>query len=332
MSSTTIVGNDDFRFEADGNWAKRPEGVNWLDVVAVHFTSENNIYVFNRGDRELIYFDSEGNHVGDWGETNFVRPHGITISSEDEIFLTDDFGHTVTKYDLNGNILFILGERGTHSDTGTTNVDYRNIKYSAGPFNYPTNLVVAEDRSFYVSDGYGNARIHHFNADGVHLRSWGDPGDKPGQFAVPHDLRIASSGDIWVADRENDRLQIFSPEGDFIRQIEGLARPASLDFGPDGEVYVFELGYRAGMFPGNKPPCDDAPGGRLSVLTQDGEVLCQIGGGDATSGAGDFYAPHNVRIDRNGDLYLTEVVWAAGGCKGLSPEDSPALQKLVRVK
>lgn len=332
MSSVKIVGNDDFRFQADGNWAKRPEGVNWLDVVAVHFTSDNNVYVFNRGDRELIYFDSAGNHQGDWGATNFARPHGITISPEDEIFLTDDFGHTVTKYDLAGNVIFTLGTRGMHSETGATNVDYRTIQYSAGPFNFPTNLVIAKDRSFYVSDGYGNARIHHFNHDGEHLRSWGDPGSKPGQFAVPHDLRISNTGEIWVADRENDRIQIFSPEGDFIRLLDGFARPASLDFGPDGEVYVFELGYRAGMFPGNSPPYDNAPGGRLSVLKQDGEVLCQIGGDNATSEAGDFYAPHNVRVDTKGDLYLTEVVWAAGGCNGLAPDNSPALQKLTRIE
>ncbi|MBA63408.1 MAG: hypothetical protein CMJ76_13705 [Planctomycetaceae bacterium] len=332
MNLTKTVGNDDFRFEADGNWAKRPEGVNWLDVVAVNFTTDNTVYIFNRGDRELIYFDSDGNYQGDWGETNFARPHGITISKENAIFLTDDFGHTVTKYDLQGNVNFTLGTRGNHSDTGSTNVDYRNIKYSAGPFNFPTNLAIAEDKSFYVSDGYGNARIHHFNHEGEHIRSWGDPGNKPGQFAVPHDLRISVSGEIWVADRENDRIQIFSPEGEFIRLIDGLARPASLDFGPDGEVYVFELGYRAGMFPGNEPPYANAPGGRLTVLTQDGKILCQIGGDDATPDAGDFYAPHNVRIDARGDLYLAEVVWAAGGCKGLAPEGSAALQKLTRIK
>ncbi len=331
MSLTRKVGNNDFQFEAQADWARRPDGVNWLDVVAVHFTSQNNVYVFNRGDRELIYFDADGNYAGDWGETNFLRPHGITISEDDSVFLTDDFGHTVTKYDLDGNVLLTLGTRGSHSVTGAENVDYRNIKYSAGPFNYPTNLVIAADKSFYVSDGYGNARIHHFNADGDHIRSWGDPGSKPGQFAVPHDLRISASGEIWVADRENDRLQIFSPAGDFIRQIDSLARPASLDFGPDGEVYVFELGYRAGMFPGNVPPGENAPGGRLTVMTQQGEVLCQIGGEDATAGAGDFYAPHNVRVDANGDLYLTEVVWAAGGSKGLAPEGCPALQKFTRI-
>ena len=331
MNATKTIGNDDFRFEADGQWAKRPDGVDWLDVVAVHFTTNNNVYVFNRGDRELIFFDSDGNYVGDWGETDFVRPHGITISADDELFLTDDFGHTVTKYDLQGNVSMTLGKRGQQSDTGTTNVDYRNIKYSAGPFNFPTNLAIAEDKSLYISDGYGNARIHHFTPTGEHIRSWGDPGNRPGQFGVPHDLRIASTGEIWVADRENDRLQIFSPDGEFIRLIDGLARPASLDFGPDGEVYVFELGYRAGMFPGAEPPFVGAPGGRLSVLNQDGNVICQIGGEDATSGPGDFYAPHNIRVDFAGNLYLTEVVWAAGGCKGLAPEGSPALQKLTRI-
>jgi DNA-binding beta-propeller fold protein YncE len=325
------IGNSDFQFEANAAWARKPEGVNWLDVVAVHFTAENNVYVYNRGDREMIYFDSQGNYLGDWGDTNFARPHGLTISPTNEVFCTDDFAHTVTKYDLQGNELLTLGIRGQKADTGAIDVDYRNIKYSAGPFNYPTNLALTNDGGFYVSDGYGNARIHQFTSTGEHIRSWGDPGTKPSQFAVPHDLRIADNGELWVADRENDRIQIFSPEGEFIRLIDNLARPASLDFGPDGEVYVFELGYRAGMFPGNQAPYEGAPGGRLTVMNQQGDVLCQIAGGDATAEAGDFYAPHNVRVDANGDLYLTEVVWAAGGGRGLAPDGCPALQKLTRI-
>ncbi|MBT4694913.1 MAG: hypothetical protein HOB73_16375 [Planctomycetaceae bacterium] len=331
MNTTLTVGNCDFQFEANSKWARRPNGVNWQDVVAVHFTTKNDVYVFNRGDREMIYFDSHGNCLGDWGETDFARPHGLTISSTNEIFCTDDFAHTVTKYDLHGNTLLALGTRGFKSDTGATDVDYRNIKYSAGPFNYPTNLAIAADDSFYVSDGYGNARIHHFSSHGEHIRSWGDPGKRPSQFAVPHDLRIHENGDIWVADRENDRIQIFSGEGQFIRLLDGFARPASLDFGPDGEIYVFELGYRAGMFPGNKPPDGRETGGRLTVINDLGDVLCQIGGNEATAAAGDFYAPHNVRIDAHGDLYLTEVVWAAGGVRGLAPEGCPALQKLIRL-
>lgn len=330
MTNSKTVGNSDFQFDANSDWAQRPDGVNWLDVVAVHFSAENNVYVYNRGDREMIYFDSQGAYLGDWGDTDFARPHGLTISGQDEVFCTDDYAHTVTKYDLDGNVLLELGSRGEKSDTGAIDVDYRNIKYSAGPFNYPTNLALTSHGDFYVSDGYGNARIHHFNALGEHLRSWGDPGVKPGQFAVPHDIRIHANGEIWVADRENDRLQIFSPEGDFIRLLDGFARPASLDFGPDGEVYVFELGYRAGMFPGNQPPYAEAPGGRLTIIDHRGKTLCQIAGGDATAEAGDFYAPHNVRVDANGDLYLTEVVWAAGGGRGLAPKGCPALQKLTR--
>ena len=84
------------------------------------------------------------------------------------------------------------------------------------------------------------------------------------------------------------------------------------------------------MFPGNQPPYTEAPGGRLTIIDHRGKTLCQIAGGDATAEAGDFYAPHNVRVDANGDLYLTEVVWAAGGGRGLAPEGCPALQKLTR--
>jgi sugar lactone lactonase YvrE len=331
FTSPVIVGNNDFRFSASAQWAQLPAGVGWLDVVAVSFASNHNVYVNNRGDRELIYFDSDGNYLGDWGETDFVRPHGLTISKADEVYCTDDFAHTVTRYDLHGRVIQTLGTRGSSSQTGAVDVDYRKIKHSAGPFNFPTNLAIADNGDLYITDGYGNARVHQFSTSGELLNSWGNPGRGPGEFHVPHDIRICEQGMIWVADRENDRIQRFDPAGDYIDSITDLARPASLDFGSEGEIYIFELGYQAGMFPGEVPPSDSATGGRLTILDHQLNTVCRIGGGEKSGCAGDFYAPHNVRVDHQGNLYLAEVVWAAGGHEGRAPDGCSALQKLTRI-
>ena len=248
------VGTDDFRFIANAAWAQLPAGLNWLDVVAVSFSVNHDVYVNNRGDREMIYFDPQGHYLGDWGPTDFIRPHGLTISAADEVYCTDDFGHTVTRYDLQGRIELQMGQLGVPSQTGAMDVDYRNIRQSAGPFNFPTNLAIAPNGDLFITDGYGNARVHQFSATGDLLNSWGNPGTGPGEFQVPHDIRICPQEMIWVADRENDRIQRFDLDGVYIDSINDLARPASVDFGKEGEIYIFELGYQAGMFPGAVAP------------------------------------------------------------------------------
>ena len=325
------VGTDDFRFIANAAWAQLPAGLNWLDVVAVSFSVNHDVYVNNRGDREMIYFDPQGHYLGDWGPTDFIRPHGLTISAADEVYCTDDFGHTVTRYDLQGRIELQMGQLGVPSQTGAMDVDYRNIRQSAGPFNFPTNLAIAPNGDLFITDGYGNARVHQFSATGDLLTSWGNPGTGPGEFQVPHDIRICPQEMIWVADRENDRIQRFDLDGVYIDSIHDLARPASVDFGKEGEIYIFELGYQAGMFPGAVAPSGDAPGGRLTILDTGLNVVCRIGGGVNSGTAGDFYAPHNVRVDHLGNLYLSEVVWAAGGRDGKAPAGCSALQKFERL-
>ncbi|MFN9970544.1 MAG: SMP-30/gluconolactonase/LRE family protein, partial [Phycisphaerae bacterium] len=117
-----------------------------------------------------------------------------------------------------------------------------------------------------MSDGYGNARVHRFSADGKLKNSWGTPGTGPGQFHIPHGIAIDQEGLVWVADRENSRLQIFSPTGEFLREWTEIARPCQVCFDSSGRVYVAELGYRAGMWPGTQAPSPDSTGGRVSIF------------------------------------------------------------------
>jgi DNA-binding beta-propeller fold protein YncE len=182
----------------------------------------------------------------------------------------------------------------------------------------------------YIADGYGNARIHKFSPDGKLLFSWGEPGGNPGQFHVPHGIAIDSSGRVFVADRENSRIQIFSPEGKFLESRNGIARPCQVTFDKAGNLYVAELGYKAGMWPGTSPPSPDATGGRVSIFDPAGKLISQWGGGENPTAPGDFFAPHDIRIDSHGDLYVAEVVWSAGGKRGLVSPDCHSLQKFTR--
>ncbi|MBX9624337.1 MAG: zinc-binding dehydrogenase [Gemmataceae bacterium] len=242
--------------------------------------SRDRVFVFNRGDHPLMVFDRGGTFLASWGAELFRRPHGLTIGPDDAVYCTDDFDHTVRKFAPDGRLLLTLGTSGEPSHTGATGVDYRTIRRAGPPIHYPTNVALAADGSLYVTDGYGNARVHKFAADGRLLFSWGEPGDGPGQFRVPHGIAVDRHGTVCVADRENSRLQFFDPDGRYVTEWTGVARPSQVFIDRDGDFYVAELGYRAGMWPGTTAPTPDATGGRVSIFGPDGTLPARWGRGE----------------------------------------------------
>lgn len=330
LSTGATVGTGLLTYDADDRWAKLPLGYSWVEVTAIGVDSRDRVFVFNRGEQPMLVFDRDGTFLTSWGQGEFARPHGLTIGPDDSLYCTDDLDHTVKKYSPEGKRLLTLGTSGKPSNTGATSIDYRTIRNAGPPFYFPTNVALAADGSLYIADGYGNARIHKFSPDGKLLFSWGEPGGNPGQFHVPHGIAIDSSGRVFVADRENSRIQIFSPEGKFLESRNGIARPCQVTFDKAGNLYVAELGYKAGMWPGTSPPSPDATGGRVSIFDPAGKLISQWGGGENPTAPGDFFAPHDIRIDSRGDLYVAEVVWSAGGKRGLVSPDCHSLQKFSR--
>jgi DNA-binding beta-propeller fold protein YncE len=320
----------DFGYEADDHWAQLPPGWSWPEVAAVATDTQDRVYVFNRGEHPLMIFNRAGTFLGSWGEGLFVRPHGLWIGPDDSIYCSDDLDHTVRKYTSDGKLLLTLGVSGKPSDTGVTGMDFRTIARAGGPFHYPTNLALSPEGDLYVTDGYGNARVHKFTADGRLLFSWGEPGTGPGQFRLPHGLAVDRQGTVYVADRENSRIQLFTPDGKYLSAWTDVARPCQVFIDSAGNVYVAELGFQAGMWPGTSAPSADAPGGRVSIFDRHGALQARWGGGRNPCAPGDFFAPHGIWVDAHGDLYVAEVVLSAGGNRGLVPPTCHALQKFVR--
>jgi DNA-binding beta-propeller fold protein YncE len=308
-----------------------PEGWSFVEVAGVAADRAGRVFVFNRGDHPVIVFERDGRYLHSWGEGLFQRPHGITIGPDDGVYCVDDGGHTVRKFTSDGRLLLTLGTSGRASPTGATTVDYRTIRCSAGPFNFPTNLAINPDGELFVADGYGNARVHRFSPQGELITSWGEPGDGPGQFHLPHGIAVEPRGLVYVADRENSRIQRFTPDGTFVDEWIGIARPCQVAI-DGGHVFVAELGYRAGMFEGNEPPPGNPPGGRLSIFTTEGRLQACFGGGDDPCSPGDFFAPHDVCIDPFGDVYIGEVTMSAGGRQGLVPTSCHSLQKFIHLE
>lgn len=326
-SRRPIVGSSPFSYEANADWPRLPDDVCWREATAVAVDADDQVYVFNRGDRPMMVFDRDGRFLYSWGEGPFLRPHGVAIGPDGAIYCTDDLDHTIRKFTTDGRLLMTLGTSGQPSDTGATSMDYRTIRHAGPPFHYPTNIAFAPEGDLYVADGYGNARIHQFSPDGRLLRSWGEPGDGPGQFYVPHGIAVDRRGDVYVADRENSRIQVFSPTGRYQGELSDIARPCQVAFDSEGRLYAAELGYRAGMWPGTSAPSPDATGGRVSVFDSSGKLLARWGGGADPMNPGDFYAPHDIVIDSRGDIYVAEVTFSAGGNRGLVPPDCPSLRK-----
>ncbi len=283
-------------------WGTLPDGWKWNLAVGVGIDSQQRIYVYNRGgDHPMMVFDTDGNLLDSWGEDVFKGPHMVTVGPDDTLYTTDIVDHTVRRWTPEGKLLMTLGTP-----------DQPAPRMGGEPFNQPTHVALGHDGSIYVSDGYGNARVHVFSPEGKHLRSWGEPGSGPGQFRSPHCVYIDPSEQVYVVDRENYRIQVFTSEGRFIREIRGLNRPDHIWPGDDGDLIVTELGWRTGFGAGAEPPQalnPLAPPAGIKIITPLGQW---VGGwGMSTETPGDIKAGHAAVTDKKGDLYVGETLIGA---------------------
>jgi len=170
------VGSGDYQYETLVGWLRLPAGWTVGDGVGLATGTDDKIYLIHRGEHPVLVLNRKGEVLHSWGDGLFGRPHSIRLDREGMVYCVDDGGHAVMKFTPKGELLLTLGTPGRPSDTGAIGVDYRTIKRAAGPFNHVTDIAFAPDGDLFVSDGYGNARIHHFSGEGKLLGSWGSPG------------------------------------------------------------------------------------------------------------------------------------------------------------
>jgi hypothetical protein len=334
------LGKHRIEYEVLEGWDRLPEGWSYIEVAGVACDSRDRVYVFNRGAHPVIVFDKEGKFLNAWGEGLFKGPHGIFIDRQDHLWLADDKDHTVHKFTTDGKRLMTLGESGRAADTGYR-IGASPVLRAAGPFHRVTNVAVLPSGEMYIADGYGNARVHKFSADGALLFSWGEPGRGPGQFILPHGIALDSAGLVYVADRENSRVQIFDPEGNYLREWTFLNRPYDIFIDDQDLLHIAEGGFlnymmkrSEGPLPAHDqtmicPPEGHSPIARVTVCDPDGNIASRIGGENPIL-PGNFIAPHGIWADRQGDLYVGEVVVNAGAVKRMAPLTPHAFQKFRR--
>jgi DNA-binding beta-propeller fold protein YncE len=315
---STVVGSGAHRYRVEPDWARPPADVVFGDVAAVGVDRHDRVYVFHRGPHPVLVFAPDGTLVDSFGDGVYPHPHGIQISG-DHIYFTDDGDHTVRKSTLDGTVLMVLGDPDRPADF-----------MSGTPFRRCTHTALAPDGDIYVTDGYGNARVHRFSPDGVLRYSFGRPGIGPGEFNLPHSIVCDAAGTLYVADRENHRIQVFDGDGSFRTEWRDLHRPSVIHPMPDGGFIVGELG-PVMRFNRGAPNL----GPRLSVLDDDGRVVTRIGTEPAAGIApGQFLSPHGVAVDSTGSIYIAQVsvtAWPQLFPQTPMPTVLPSLIKLVPV-
>lgn len=316
----TMLRDGPMCYEIVEDWAKLPEDLALGDVTAVAVDARDNVFLFTRGEHPVIVLDRQGNILRTWGHGIFVRPHGLHIGPDDTIYCTDDGGHTVRKFTLDGKLLLEIGVPGQPS-----------AFMSGLPFCCCTHTALSPTGDIYVSDGYGNARVHKFAPDGRHLLSWGASGCAPGEFYIPHNIVCDRNGRVYVADRENHRVQVFDGDGHYETQWNNLHRPCALCLadGDPPRFYIGEIGpimVQTLKFPNLGP--------RLTVLDANGRPLARLYAGPAGIGPGRLMAPHGLAVDSQGDIYVGEVSYTGWPLTfpGVEmPARLPTLHKLRRI-
>ena len=299
-------------------WGRLPEGWSFVEATSVAVDARDNVWVFNRGAHPVIVLDREGSFLRSWGEGQVRRAHGITIGPDGSVWLTDDLHHTIRQFTSEGKLLLTIGDP-----------DQPSTLQGGQPFNRPTHVALCPRMGdVYVSDGYGNSRVHKYDPRGRHLFSWGAPGTDPGAFNLPHNIATDAQGLVYVADRENHRIQIFDDGGRYQGQWNNLHRPCGL-FADRRQGDIFYVG----ELPTHLAVNAQVPnlGARVSILSGKGELIGRIGGQFAGEAPGEFVAPHGCAVDARGDLYIAEVSWTAKGRDETPPREIRSLQKFAKV-
>jgi len=267
----------DLDYRAVEGWPKLPSGWKLGQVAGVAADSKGRYYIYHRGDEAppLICFDKGGELLDSWGEGVYGRPHMVKCDEDDNIWAIDDGSNILYLYSPRGEILRTLGVRDLPGCDGEH-------------FDGPTDIAFGSEGEFYVSDGYGNRRVARFDGDLNFMGQWGSEGEGKGQFVLPHAVTTDPDGLVYVADRTKWRVQIFSPEGVFLRQWTHIGKPFGIVYGHDEHFYV----------------CDGT-NARVTKVDSSGEIVGFFG--NQGSGPGKLSTAHDIAVAPNGDILVAHL-------------------------
>jgi DNA-binding beta-propeller fold protein YncE len=241
----------------------------------------------------------------------------VKVDPQDNIWVTDKGSDMVIKFNSEGRVVMVFGRKQEASDEGTGPL--KHVKPPLPPvdglFRQVTDVAWDAAGNTFISDGYINSRVAKVDKDGNWLKSWGEPGDQPGQFNVPHSIAVDAAGNVYVADRGNRRIQVFDGDGKFLRQmtIDVPAPPdahAAIGAKPTTTTGTMAPGapWTVCITPGPKQVLytSDAFPGRIYKLSLDGKVLGMFG--KAGKQLGQFGWIHEIACPSESELYVSEIL------------------------
>ncbi|MCB0686021.1 MAG: hypothetical protein KDC53_05835, partial [Saprospiraceae bacterium] len=270
-----------FELKVIDGFIKPPMDGNIIQPTGVSVNSHGHIFIFNKGNRKLMEFDSEGNYVKSFGDGLFIDPHGLRIDAEDNIWTTDLEMHVVLKINPEGKVLMVLGER---MKSGL----FDDVRHSPLFFK-PADIAFGDNGDIYIADGYGNHRIVQVDKEGNFIRTWGKQGPEEGNFDNPHNI-VVDRNRVYVVDRYNKRVQVFDTEGKFITAWTHLGTPWGIAKSPERNLYLV-----------------DGDAEVIYKLDMDGNVLGKYEAGPGRS-PGHLRAAHGIAVGQQEELYITEVL------------------------
>ncbi len=318
---TVTIGEGKYQYRVVHDWAKLPAGWELNDVASIAIDKKDNVYLFTRSEHPMMVFDRDGNFLRSWGEGVFKHAHGLHMGPDECIYCTDDGDHTVRKCTLDGKVLLTIGTPNQASP------------YMSGlPFNRCTHTALSPRGDIYVSDGYGNGCVHKYDPNGKLIKTWGKPGTNPGEFNISHCVCCDPEGWVYVADRENHRVQVFNGDGKYETQWNNMHRPNGMYMMP-GRNPLFYIGELGPRMPVNRQMPGIGP--RMTIYTDKGEQVARFGDNGTGLKPEQFISPHGIAVDSHGDIYVGEVsytAWAEAFPNTPRPKPLRSLRKLVRAR
>ncbi len=283
-------------YTVDPAWPKKPADVKWGEIPGVAVDQQDRVWLFTRQQPVVQVYAADGTLVKIWNDVEHKRAHHIKVDAEGNVWLTDIELHTVRKYSPEGKLLLSLGT------PGETGEDERH-------FNKPTDMAFAANGDIFVSDGYGNNRVAHFDKGGKFVKAWGKKGPGPGQFDLPHGIGIDSKGRVYVADRNNARIQVFDQDGKFLEEWRNILVPWNISVTTQDEVW--SCGSSPTLAQDSRGMTGIPPHDQIFVkFSASGKILrlwMPPKGQDGQEKPGETNWVHALAVDSKGNLYCGDI-------------------------
>lgn len=291
-------------YELVSGWPELNKSYKLSQPTGIGIDKEDHIFVFHRAGRKwttpfpdslisqntILELDNKsGKIINAWGANYFIMPHGLTVDKQNNIWLTDVGLHQIFKFSHDGKLLMKLGVAKVPGN-------------DASHFNLPTDIAVAADGSFYVSDGYGNSRVVKFSSTGKYIKAWGKYGNNPGEFIIPHGIAIDQNNTIYVADRQNNRIQLFDTSGNFLKELKNDVQVEQLpSIAIDKADHLFAIDYDP-----TQNMDSTVKGSTVFELDAFQHAQNHFGATGSANRTSCWF--HDIAIDSKGNIYVGDII------------------------